>query len=182
MIYTLFNDYVAQPIINAVTPYIQSMMNFAYNQGVAAATKGVSGAVTSKAADFALHVPAPAVVPVLDNRSYKDKAKSFTKGLVSENVTQAGLNALKSVVPVPAPVLYMAPRATNLTLTRMDNSNTAAKNIAFGAMSHGFGTVMQEQVDALLPQAAPYGGYIAYGISSAAARAGLEHVARKITM
>lgn len=184
MIYTFFNDYVAQPVINAVTPYIQPMMNFVYNQAVAAFTKGATGVVTTRAARVALDEPAPVAVPVLDRRSLRARAQdgiqNFATGLVSENVTQAGLRAMSNVMPVPAPVLYMAPRATNLTLTRNDDSATAVKNIAFGAMSHGFGTVVQEQVDALLPQAAPYGGYIGYGIASSAARVGLDHVARKI--
>lgn len=182
MIYTLFNDYVMQPVMNNV---IQPLMNFAYNQTVAAVTKGVTGAATTQAAKLAMPERDP-IAPVVDPRPFqeraKEKAQDFVKGMVSENVTQASLKALSIVAPVPAPVLYLAPRATNLTLTSHDNSATAAKHIAFGALSHGFGTVVQEQVDALLPQAAPYGGYIAYGIASSAARVGLDQVARKIAL
>ena len=182
MIYTLFNDYVMQPVMNTV---IQPLMNFVYNQTVAAVTKGVTGAATTQAAKLAMPEREP-VAPVIDPRPFqeraKEKAQDFVKGMVSENVTQASLKALSIVSPVPAPALYLAPRATNLTLTSHDNSATAAKHIAFGALSHGFGTVVQEQVDALLPQAAPYGGYVAYGIASSAARVGLDQVARKIAL
>lgn len=103
--------------------------------------------------------------------------KVLVAGYIIENTVAATFNVVNAIIPAPmiGQKLFttIMPRAYNLALTtKYDQSYN--KEFLFGVSCHAAGTVMQEGVDALLPNAPPFSGYVAYGIASGITRVGLE--------
>lgn len=187
MLYPYIKQYIIDPTVEAAKQYIyEPTMAFLGKQFVENSTKVASGIATTVAAKHFLTDGEPhaeAIQPVQEQPelTMKQKAMTFAKGIVYENTTQAGLKVLNAILPVPAPMLYTAPRAIRVASAQTTADSRAFKAIAIGAASHGIGTFVQEQVDSYIPLAAPYGGYVGYGIASGLTNVGLEKIANRLT-
>ncbi|MGE3320469.1 MAG: hypothetical protein AB7I18_14360 [Candidatus Berkiella sp.] len=175
---SFIQDYAINPVKNAASYVVEPLLAWGRGQIVAATTKGASSALTKKVVSPLLDADNAAGAAFNDQniqqaQNFSEKAKSFVKGMATENVTDAGLKVVSLMAPLPKPITYLAPRAAKLVATA-----SPAKVVVIGALSHGFGRAVQDSIDAYLPQAAPYGGYVGYGVASQVAQVGLEKLDR----
>lgn len=173
------SNYVVTPAIQVAKDYVLApVLNWGRGQMIAATTKGASSALAKKVASPLLNIENDQAAAFGDQELHQapnlsDKARTFVKGLASENATDVGLKVVGLVAPMPKALTYLAPRAVKLVATA-----SPAKEVVIGALSHGAGRAVQDTIDSYLPQAAPYGGYIGYGIASQVTHLGLEKLDR----
>lgn len=190
---SFFNDYVATPIQSSVTDYIiNPAINWTTNkvkeiftkQAVSTLSKNVVKPLLNEENDpidpngNAMHFNQN---PLERLNELPQNMSRFGKGLAVEQGANAVFKTLNYLNPTPGAkaLTYIAPRALRLSSTNNVQSPSFAKTILCGASSHALGTIAQESADALLPTFAPYGGYVAYGLTSGISQIGLEKMYNK---
>lgn len=180
-------NYLFEPTIEAAKKYVLFPIVGALSKIITAvATKNVSSNLTAAVATNMIGSVQPTDQMQLTdstvNRlaSLQDKARRVVAGCVIENTSSAAFKFLNAVTPGPGSKLLtsVVPKAYNLTFTTPRNASYS-KEVLIGVTSHAAGTFLQESVDAQLPHAAPYGGYIAYGIANGLTKVGLERSLRR---
>ncbi|MCS5711205.1 hypothetical protein [Candidatus Berkiella aquae] len=192
---SFFNDYLIAPVQSATTNYIiNPTINWVTNKAKEIFTKQAVSTLSKKA-----------VKPLLDNEidpidpngnamhfnqnplerlnELPQDIKRFGKGLAVEQGANVAFKTLNYLNPTPGAkaLTYIAPRAMRLSSTTNVQSPSFAKTILCGAGSHALSTLAQESTDALLPTCAPYGGYVAYGLTNGISQIGLETIYNKAT-
>lgn len=186
-------DYLLEPVMEGAKKYVLFPIAGALTKIItAAATKNVSSNLTAAVATTIIGPAKPTDPMQLTDATVdrladlQNKAKRGIAGCVIENAASTAFKLMHVIPPIvsggcgPASKLLtsVVPKAYNLVLTTSRNASYS-KEVVVGVSSHAAGVFMQEGVDALLPQAAPYGGYVAYGIASGLTKVGLARSLRR---
>ncbi len=184
---SFLHDYLLEPIAEVTREYVLFPITDILSKVVtAAATKNISSKLTAVIANKMMapeaQNPLQLTNATLDRlANLQINTKRAVTGCTIENLVSASLKLFDIVLlnePQTKIVTSLVAKSYNLALTTPHNKSYN-KEVMVGVGSHVAGIFMQESVDSLLPQAAPYAGYVAYGIASGLTQVGLERTLRR---
>lgn len=186
--YNLINDYIISPSISCLNTYVfEPAKGWLVNTAKETATKLFASTVATTSLQSIIEGESETPqneMGFTDRigetiRELPEKASNFTKGKLYETGTSIVLSTINSGMPTATgkALTYLAPKATFLASTKR-NSETIAKDIAIGSISHAVGTLAQEYTNNTLPTMSPYVGYVSYGISSAITTMSLNRLSK----
>lgn len=179
---SFLHEYLWEPLVDATKQMVLfPMVNLLSKAVTAAATKSVSNKLTTAIANTMMGPQAKDPMQLTDTTldrlaHLQIHAKKSITGCTVENLVSASFRLLDVVwlnQPKTQIVASLMAKSYNLALTTPSN-NFYQKEVLVGMSSHTAGIFLQEGVDSMLPQAAPYAGYVAYGIASGLTKVGLE--------